>query len=99
MLQARSALVIAPMLVGLLAQPPSAHAEDFYKGKTVTFLVGFTTGGGFDRNARVVAAHIGKHIPGNPSIIVQNSPGAGSLTSVRALDANQPKDGTVVNVF
>lgn len=99
MLQTRSALLLATALVGFVAAPPVARADDFYKGKTVTFLVGFTTGGGFDRNTRVVAAHIAKHIPGNPTIIVQNAPGAGSLTSVRSLDVNQPKDGTVINVF
>ena len=99
MLQSRSALLVAPALVGLLANASVARAEDFYKGKTITILVGFTTGGGFDRNARTTAAHLGKHIPGNPTVIVQNSPGAGSLTSVRALDATMPKDGTVINVF
>jgi tripartite-type tricarboxylate transporter receptor subunit TctC len=99
MLQSRSALLLAPALVGLLAQTPMAQAEDFYKGKTVTVLVGFSPGGGFDLNARAVANHIGKHIPGNPTVIVQNAPGAGSLTSVRSLDANMPKDGTVIDVF
>jgi tripartite-type tricarboxylate transporter receptor subunit TctC len=99
MLQTRSALFLAPMLVGLLAQAPAAHAEDFYKGKTVTVLVGFSPGGGFDRNARTMAAHLSKHIPGHPTVIVQNMPGAGSLTSVRALNATMAKDGTVLNVF
>jgi tripartite-type tricarboxylate transporter receptor subunit TctC len=100
MLQTRSAFLLAPMLLGgALAQTTLAHADDFYKGKTVTVLVGFTPGGGFDRNARTTAAHLGKHIPGNPTVIVQNMPGAGSLTSVRAIDATMPKDGTVINVF
>lgn len=81
----------------IAAQP--AGAEDFYKGKTVTVLVGFTPGGGFDRNARTMAVHLSKHIPGNPTVVTQNMPGAGSLTSVRALEATMPKDGTVLNVF
>jgi tripartite-type tricarboxylate transporter receptor subunit TctC len=99
MLQSRSDLLLPLVLLGFVAAAPAAHAEDFYKGKTVTVLVGFSPGGGFDRNARTVAAHIAKHIPGHPSIIVHNMSGAGSLTSVRALDATMPKDGTVINVF
>jgi tripartite-type tricarboxylate transporter receptor subunit TctC len=77
-----------------------AHAQvDFYKGKTVTITVGFSPGGGYDINARAVARHIGRYIPGNPNVIVQNMPGAGSVTSVRYLDANAAKDGTVITVF
>jgi len=87
------ALVLSP-LVG-----PARAQGDFYKGKTITIVVGFSPGGGYDVNARAVARHIGKHIPGNPTVIVQNMPGAGSLTSVRYLDATAPKDGTVVTIF
>src|SRR4029079_6636843 len=61
--------------------------------------IGFTPGGGFDRNARTMALHLGKHIPGNPTVVAQNMPGAGSLTSVRSLDAPMPTAGTVLNVF
>jgi tripartite-type tricarboxylate transporter receptor subunit TctC len=77
-----------------------AHAQaDFYKGKTVNIVVGFTPAGGYDINGRAVARHIGKHIPGNPNVIVQNAPGAGSLSAVRNLDATQPRDGTVIVTF
>lgn len=76
-----------------------ASADDFYKGKTVNIVVGFTTGGGFDANARLLSRHIGRHIPGNPNVIVQNMPGAASLTSVRYLDATAPKDGTVIDTY
>jgi tripartite-type tricarboxylate transporter receptor subunit TctC len=99
MLPSRSDLLLPMVLMGFVAAAPAAHAEDFYKDKTVTFVVGFSPGGGFDRNARTVAAHIAKHIPGHPSIVVQNMPGAGSLKSVRAIDATLPKDGTIINVF
>jgi tripartite-type tricarboxylate transporter receptor subunit TctC len=76
------------------------HAQaDFYKGKTVNIIVGFTPGGGYDINARAVARHISRHIPGNPNVIVQNSPGAGSLSAVRNLDATLPRDGTAMVVF
>ncbi|HUK61077.1 MAG TPA: hypothetical protein VLV50_17745 [Stellaceae bacterium] len=76
-----------------------AHADDFYRGKTVTIMVGFSPGGGFDINARLLARHIGKHIPGNPDVIVTNLPGAGSITAVVRLDTDLPKDGTVIDTF
>jgi len=77
-----------------------AVAQDsFYKGKTVTLVVGYSAGGGYDQYARLVARHLGNHIPGNPTVIVQNMPGAASMTSVRYLDATAPKDGTVITTF
>jgi tripartite-type tricarboxylate transporter receptor subunit TctC len=77
-----------------------AIAQDsFYKGKTVTIVVGYSAGGGYDQYARLVARHLGTHIPGNPTVIVQNMPGAASMTSVRYLDATAPKDGTVITTF
>lgn len=77
------------------AQTPA----EFYKGKTVTIVVGFTAGGGYDQYARLLARHIGGHIPGKPDVIVQNAPGAGSLTAVRRVDGNLPKDGTAIVTF
>jgi tripartite-type tricarboxylate transporter receptor subunit TctC len=71
--------------------PALAQAQDFYKGKTLTIVVGFTPGGGFDINARLLARHIGRHIPGNPTVVVQNLPGAAGLNSVRYLDAPRPR--------
>lgn len=98
MLEARAPLIASLVLAGLVAAPVHAQ-DDFYTGKTINITVGFTAGGGYDVNARAVARHIGKHIPGNPSVIVQNMPGAGSLTSVRYLNATAPKDGTAITVF
>ena len=97
MLTTRSVPLIALALASMAAAP--AHADDFYKGKTFTIVAGFSPGGGFDLYARALARHLGKHIPGNPNIIVQNQPGAGSLTSVRSLDVLAPKDGTVMTIF
>ena len=80
----------------------SATAQDvasFYKGKTVRIVVGFSAGGGYDHYARVVARHIGRYIPGNPTVIVQNMPGAASLKSVRYLTSAAPTDGTLINAF
>ena len=80
----------------------SAAAQDvanFYKGKTVRIVVGFSAGGGYDHYARVLSRHIGRHIPGQPNVIVQNMPGAASLNSVRYVATAAPTDGTVINAF
>ena len=90
---------LAWLLAGLCGLVLPAHAQDFYKGKTFTIVVGFTPAGGYDNYARVLARHIGDHIPGKPTVIVQNMPGAGSLTSVRYLDLTAPKDGTIMTIF
>jgi tripartite-type tricarboxylate transporter receptor subunit TctC len=81
------------------AAPATPTVADFYRGKTVTVLVGYDAGGGYDVYARVLAAHIGKHIPGNPSVIVQNRPGAGSILNANSLFTSDPKDGTVFGTF
>ena len=92
-------LPLALALPLAIAATGTAGAADFYQGKNVTILVGFSSGGGYDQYARLLARYIGNHIPGNPSVIVQNMPGAGSLTSVKYLDVNAPVDGTVIDVF
>jgi tripartite-type tricarboxylate transporter receptor subunit TctC len=91
--------IAAAALLGANLLPSSASADDFYKGKTVTITVGFTPGGGFDANARLIARFIGNHIPGSPTVIVVNAPGAASSLSVEKLDVNEPTDGTVMDVF
>jgi tripartite-type tricarboxylate transporter receptor subunit TctC len=80
-------------------QPAVAQSGDFYKGRTINLVVGYSVGGGYDQYARVLARHIGRFIPGNPTVLVQNMPGAASLTAVRYLDATAPKDGTAVAMF
>ena len=70
--------------------------DEFYKGKTITFVVGFGPGGGYDLYARVIGRHIGKHIPGNPNVIVQNMAGAGSMRAANFVYPAAPKDGTVI---
>jgi tripartite-type tricarboxylate transporter receptor subunit TctC len=72
------------------AQPAPAH-DAFFKGKTINLVVGYTAGGGYDQYGRLLARHLGRHIPGNPNVIVQNMPGAASLTSVRYLALSAPK--------
>src|SRR5436305_15329824 len=99
---ARSLRAIPAMLALVLSASTNqaAFAQDsFYKGKTVNIVVGYSAGGGYDQYARLIARHLGRHIPGSPTVIVQNMPGAASLTSVRYLDATAPKDGTVITMF
>ena len=93
------ALVVSVALAASLVAAAPARADDFYKGKVFTIVVGFSPAGGYDNYARNLARYIGNHIPGNPTVIVQNMPGAGSLTSVRYLNLTAPKDGTVMVIF
>jgi tripartite-type tricarboxylate transporter receptor subunit TctC len=69
---------------------------DFYKGKTIRIIVGIDVGSGYDVTARALQRHWGKYIPGNPTVIVQNQPGAGSRTMVNQIVGNGPFDGTVI---
>jgi tripartite-type tricarboxylate transporter receptor subunit TctC len=72
---------------------------DFYKGKDITINVGYGAGGGYDTTTRIFARHFGKHVPGNPNIIVQNMPGAGSMIVANHTFNVAPKDGSVLGVF
>jgi tripartite-type tricarboxylate transporter receptor subunit TctC len=86
----------------LLAQAIPAQAQsvaEFYAGKTITTLIGYTSGGGYDIYARVLSRHIGRHIPGNPQVVAQNMPGAGSLRLANFLYNAAPKDGTTIGMF
>ena len=74
-------------------------AGDFYKGKTVRVVIGYSVGGGFDLYGRIMARYIGAHIPGNPTVIPQNMPGAGSLKAANYIYNVAPKDGTVFGIF
>jgi tripartite-type tricarboxylate transporter receptor subunit TctC len=86
-------------VVGLMHSASADEVADFYKGKSVTLVVGHETGTGFDIYARTLQRHLGRHIPGNPTIIVQNMVGASGLTSANWLYNVAPKDGTVVATF
>lgn len=81
-----------------LASVPAA-ADEFYKGRQITITVGYGPGGGYDAYTRLVANHIGRHIPGNPGIVVQNMPGAGSMVAANHLANIAPKDGSHLGVF
>jgi len=90
------ALIIALLVAGTAY---SDDVADFYKGKRVNLVVSYGTGGGYDVYARVLARLMGRYIPGNPNIIVQNMPGAGSLRGTNYLYNVAPKDGTVFGTF
>jgi tripartite-type tricarboxylate transporter receptor subunit TctC len=90
------------LLVSLLAASPAGANDDvakFYAGKTLHLVIGYAPGGGYDLYARTLGRHIGRHIPGNPRIVVQNMPGAGSLKAANFLYNVAPKDGTTFGGF
>ncbi|HEU4345296.1 MAG TPA: tripartite tricarboxylate transporter substrate-binding protein [Candidatus Binatia bacterium] len=88
-------------LIGLvlLERPVQGTTHEFYKGKTIRVVVGYAPGGGYDFYARLIARHIGKHIPGNPHLIVENMPGAGSLVSANHLYKLAKPDGLTIGHF
>ncbi len=80
----------------------AAHAEpvaDFFRGKQIQIVVGYGAGGGYDLYARLIARHFSHHIPGQPGVIVQNMPGAGSLRAANFIYSAAPKDGTAIATF
>lgn len=84
----------------LVASPLRAdEVADFYKGKRINLIVSYGPGGGYDVYARVLARHMSKYIPGNPTIVVQNMPGAGSLRGTNYIYNVAPKDGTAFGTF
>lgn len=87
---------VAPLALAavLLACAAPAAAAEFYAGKTVEMIVGGGPGGGYDIYARAVARHLGRHIPGEPSVVVKNMPGAGSAKAAQYISNIAPKDGT-----
>ncbi|HLH98336.1 MAG TPA: hypothetical protein VKW08_24775 [Xanthobacteraceae bacterium] len=92
----KTCLVLSAFLAATAPAAAQQSVADFYKGKTIRLIVGVGVGSGYDLNARLLARYWPAHIPGNPSIIVQNQPGAGSLTMTNALYNTGPFDGTVI---
>ncbi len=98
-MHSRRSCVCAALTCGALvaaAVANAAHAADFYAGKTIDFLIGGDVGGGYDIYARVIGRHLGRFIPGNPTIVAKNQPGAGSGRAATFLYGVAPKDGTVI---
>src|ERR1700759_3207833 len=96
--QSAAAVVTAGFLAGL----PAASAADvgeFYRGKTITVVIGYSVGGGDDIFARLLAPTLGRHMPGNPLVVPQNMPGAGSRKAGMYLYNVAPKDGTFIGTI
>src|SRR5262245_4859603 len=95
---ATGVLTVVAGLGWLGATLPAAAqtVQDFFAGRQITVIVGSGAGGGYDLQARLMARHLGKHIPGNPTFIVQNMPGAGSLAAANHIYNSAPADGSVI---
>ncbi|HZA53922.1 MAG TPA: hypothetical protein VE616_06715, partial [Candidatus Udaeobacter sp.] len=91
-----SVVVIGLFLLGALSQ---AGADEFYKAKTIRFVVGAPAGGGYDTYTRAIARHLGKHIPGNPSMLVENMEGAGSLIAANHVYNKAEPDELTIGVW
>lgn len=92
-----SALMLAQIATWSAAK--AASLRDFYKGKNVSMVIGYSAGGGYDLYARLLAGRLGDHLPGKPKIVPQNMPGAGSLNAVKFLIDVAPRDGAVLGTF
>jgi tripartite-type tricarboxylate transporter receptor subunit TctC len=90
------ALLTGALLVGIT---PAAAQSDFYRGKTIELIISTGVGGGLDTNGRIVARHLGNHIPGNPTVVAKNMPGAGHIRAANYVYAQAPKDGTTIATF
>src|SRR3954453_17624562 len=91
--------VTAVFAAFLILLGSAARATDFYQGEQVTIVVGFSSAGTYDATARLFARHLGKYLPGKPTVIVRNMPGAGSLVATNSLYSSLPKDGTTLGVI
>src|SRR3954471_23046601 len=92
---------LAALLLAAAAPLPAAAdaVSDFYRGKTMTMIVGTSAGNDYDYRARLVARFMGKHIPGEPVIVPRNLPGAGGVVAANELATVAPRDGTVLHMI
>jgi tripartite-type tricarboxylate transporter receptor subunit TctC len=86
------------LAVALTSPARADSVADFYRNKTITLITGYSSGGGFDLYSRILANYLGKYVPGQPRIVVQNMPGAGSLRAASHIYNVAPKDGTVISL-
>jgi len=100
LLTAITTLLAVPVFAAQPARPKTGFDEkavaDFYHGKTLRIVVGFSAGGGYDQYSRVIGRHLSKYIPGNPNVLVDNMPGVGSIIAANHVYNAAPKDGTVI---
>ena len=98
--RATACALLATVVLAALAPPaPASEVEDFYRGKTITLLISYSVGGGYDLYGRLLAHYLGNHIPGNPVVVPQNMPGAGGLRAANYLFSAAPKDGSMIGTF
>ncbi|MEA3028442.1 MAG: hypothetical protein QOF91_3727, partial [Alphaproteobacteria bacterium] len=95
----RAAAFLVVLLVSFTSNGRAQSVADFYKGKTVDLYIGYSVGGAYDLYARMLARHIGKHIPGNPTVLPKNMEGAGSLRLANWLYNVGPKEGTAFGII
>ena len=99
----KRAITIAALIIGIGLMvnfaPSMAEADDFYAGKTIRFIVGAPAGGGYDTYTRSIARHLGKHIPGNPTMVIENMDGAGSLIAANYTYNKAAPDGLNIGVW
>jgi tripartite-type tricarboxylate transporter receptor subunit TctC len=100
MIKISNVLLLSCLMTGLSVHWETVHAQaNFYEGKTIRLIVGFTAGGGYDAYTRTIGRHMGKHIPGNPVMIVENMPGAGSMISANYTFKAAKPDGLTIGHF
>src|SRR5262245_16979977 len=95
-LNTRWILATAAAWATLASGAAAQSVEEFYRGRAITMVVSAGVGDGVDANARLVARHLGRHIPGNPSILVKNMPGAGHVLAANHMAIDAPRDGTTI---
>ncbi|MDP2358743.1 MAG: tripartite tricarboxylate transporter substrate-binding protein [Beijerinckiaceae bacterium] len=93
-----SVLGLLAVVIAAISLARESAAQDYYKGRQITIIVGNPAGSGFDAYARLLARHMGRHIPGQPTFVVQNMPGAGSVTAAQYLMNVAPRDGTTIGI-
>src|SRR5258708_9681109 len=91
--------LLALFAVGLPGVARADDAASFYKDRSIALIIGYSVGGGYDLYARLVARHLGDHVPGHPSVVPQNMPGAGSLKAAEYLYAVAPKTGATIGTM
>ena len=95
----RVLLLLAALLLGAAAPSVAEPVADFYKGRTVYLLIGLPVGGSYDLEARLLARHLGAHLPGNPTLVPQNMIGGGGIAMANYLAAVAPQDGSYIGMM
>jgi tripartite-type tricarboxylate transporter receptor subunit TctC len=91
--------LVAALAAGASVPVAAQTPEEFYKGKTVTVMLGHPPGGSYHMYATLAVNHLRRHIPGNPNVIIEHRPGGGGVRAARHFYTNAPRDGTVIALF